>query len=205
MANTTTPDTGPDVTPTPGTPQAAVRPQEAPTAPRSANSPGSTPGAATGPVQPRDEAQMDRMEAAPRPWTPDRANADGSTTIVLKRACNGCGHYVGDATDQELFGPLRDVRTECAHCAPLVALEAAGARTWQLTERSFGRVANEIDRMRPWVFTKGYWREVDGKLQVVGLRVGQGETRVVAFFGDWLIRQPDGTFTVHKAPEAVSV
>ena len=185
--------------------EVAEAPQERPTAPRSSNSPDSGREAATGPVQQRDEARMDHTEAAPRPWTPDRRNADGSTTLVLKRACNGCGQYLGDVTDDELVGPLRDVRAECAHCAPLVALEAAGARTWRLTERSFGRVANEIDRMRPWVFTKGYWREVDGKLQVVGLRVGQGETRVVAFFGDWLIRQPDGTFTVHKAPEAVSV
>ena len=140
----------------------------------------------------------------PRTNTPDRVNDDGSTTIVLKRCCNGCGQHVGDVTDDELNGPLGDVRSECAHCRPLVALEAAGCRTWRLTERSFSRVANEVDRMRPWVFAKGYWQEVDGKLQVVGLRVGTGETRVVALYGDWLIRHPDGTFAVHKAPEAVT-
>lgn len=139
-----------------------------------------------------------------RTWTPDVRNADGSTTIVVKRCCNGCSQYVGDATDDELFGPLRDVRAECKHCAPLVELEAAGCRTWRLTERTFARIANEIDRLRPWVFTKGYWQEVDGTLQVVGLRVGQRLGHVVVFFGDWLIRQSDGTFTVHKAPEAVT-
>lgn len=56
MANTTTPDTGPDVTPTPGTPQAAIRPQERPAAPRSANTPDPAPKAATTELWKRDDA-----------------------------------------------------------------------------------------------------------------------------------------------------
>lgn len=136
--------------------------------------------------------------------TPDRTNPDGSTTITMKRACNGCGTRLGDVDNRDVdqHGNLTDVRAECDHCRPLVEAEAAGCRTWEITPRSFGRVAGELDRMRPWVFTKGYWQEVDGKLTVVGLRVGTGEDRVVALWGDWLIRQPDGTWTVHKAPQA---
>ncbi|MEU1273037.1 hypothetical protein [Streptomyces sp. NPDC005799] len=143
---------------------------------------------------------------ATRTNTPDRRNPDGSTTIRLKRCCNGCGQYVGDLDNRDInaHGGLTDVRRECPNCRPLVELEAAGCRTWRLTERSFSRVAHEIDQLRPWVFTKGYWQEVDGKLQVVGLRVGQYPDHVVAFFGDTLVRHPDGTFSVHKAPEAVS-
>lgn len=58
-----------------------------------------------------------------RPWTPDRTNDDGSTTITSKRACNGCGALLGDITDHEMSAaiagrPLPDVRRECPDCAP---------------------------------------------------------------------------------------
>jgi hypothetical protein len=123
----------------------------------------------------------------------------------MKRVCNGCGEYVGDVTNAELDcavegRPLPDVRGECDNCAPVVALQAAGCTTWQLTPRDFNRIDDEIDRLRPPVFAKGYWQEVDGKLQVVGLRIGQYPDHVVAYWGDWIIRHPDGHFTVHKAP-----
>jgi hypothetical protein len=53
-----------------------------------------------------------------RPWTEST-----STTIVMKRACNGCGQRLGDVTDQEIACgsnrlPLPDVRRECPACAP---------------------------------------------------------------------------------------
>jgi hypothetical protein len=140
--------------------------------------------------------------------TPDRitVNEQGEkvTTFTLKRACNGCGQLLGDVDNRDVDarGNLTDVRAECDHCRPLVDLEAAGCQTWELTPRSFARVADVIDRLRPRVFTKGYWQNVDGKLQVVGLRVGERPNHVVAFWGDWLVRHPDGKFTIHKAPEA---
>lgn len=145
-----------------------------------------------------------------RTHTPDRTNPDGSTTIKMKRACNGCGQHLGDVTDTEIWRavdglPALDVRAECDHCAPLVELEAQGCKTWRLTPRSFSRVAHEIDQLKPWVFTKGYWQEVDGTNQVVGLRIGQYPGHVVAYFGDHIVRHPDGGFAVHKAPAAGSV
>lgn len=141
-----------------------------------------------------------------RTHTPDRITigADGrkTTTFKIKRACNGCGQHLGDADNRDVdeHGNLTDVRAECAHCAPLIELEAQGCKTWELIPRDFTRIADEIDRLRPWVFTKGYWQEVDGKLQVVGLRIGQYPDHVVAYFGDWIVRHPDGTWSVHKAP-----
>jgi hypothetical protein len=53
-----------------------------------------------------------------RPWTEST-----STTIVMKRACNGCGTRLGDVTDQEIACginglPLPDVRKECPTCGP---------------------------------------------------------------------------------------
>lgn len=58
-----------------------------------------------------------------RPWTEDRRSADGSTTITMKRACNGCGQRLGDVTDGEMARavnglPLPDVRRECPACGP---------------------------------------------------------------------------------------
>jgi len=56
-----------------------------------------------------------------RPWTEDRRNDDGSTTITMKRACNDCGNLLGDVSDEEIIagiegGALPDVRTECPRC-----------------------------------------------------------------------------------------
>jgi hypothetical protein len=140
-----------------------------------------------------------------RTSTPDRVEIiDGRTitTFHLTRCCNGCGEYVGDVEDRDVddHGNLTDVRSECTHCAPVVALEQAGCRTWQVTPRSIRAVDDAVDAYN--VFAKGYWQTVDGKLTVVGLRVGTGNDRVVAFWGDWLIRHPDGQFTVHAAPKA---
>lgn len=142
------------------------------------------------------------MTTPARTFTPNRENDDGSTTITMKRCCNGCGQKLGDVDNRDIddHGNLNDVRAECDHCRPLVELEAGGCQTWELTPRSFSRVADEIDQLKPWIFTKSYWQEVDGTNQVVGLRIGQYPGHVVARFGDWIIRHPDGGFTVHKAP-----
>lgn len=63
------------------------------------------------------------MTTTPRTHTPDRTNPDGSTTIKMKRACNGCGQHLGDVTEQEMARginglPLPDVRRECPTCGP---------------------------------------------------------------------------------------
>jgi hypothetical protein len=143
-----------------------------------------------------------------RTFTPDRktVNAEGRTVthMTTKRVCNGCGEFVGDVTDAEMDcaidgRPLPDVRSECEHCAPVVALEQAGCQTWQVTPYSYGRIDRELDR--DGIFAKAYTRPVDGKLATVGIRVGIKPGHVVAFWGDWLIRHPDGRFTVHAAPK----
>jgi hypothetical protein len=141
-----------------------------------------------------------------RTFTPDRINAAGGRTITMKRCCNGCGQLLGDVDNRDVdeHGNLTDVRGECDHCRPLVEAEATGCRTWELIPRNFSRIADEIDRLRPWVFTKGYRKYIDDKLQVVGLRIGEYPDHIVAYFGDWIIRHPDGSFTVHKAPEVAS-
>jgi hypothetical protein len=140
----------------------------------------------------------------PRIHTPDRPNDDGSTTIKLKRACNGCGQHLGDVDDRDItdHGGLTDVRRECDHCAPLVALEAAGCKTWRLTERSYPRVDWELDRLD--VFAKQYTEcdEIDGRIVTVGMRIGVKPGHVVAYFGDWIVRHPDGRWSVHAAPAA---
>ena len=78
-----------------------------------------TPTAATGAHSGTHEATETPAKPAPRPWTPDSHNG----TIKMKRACNGCGHRLGDVTDQEMARginglPLPDVRRECPNCGP---------------------------------------------------------------------------------------
>jgi hypothetical protein len=49
-----------------------------------------------------DEIKDIVHRSLPRPWTADVVNADGSRTIKVKRACDGCGHDVGDVTPLEM-------------------------------------------------------------------------------------------------------
>ena len=139
-----------------------------------------------------------------RTHTPDviTTDADGrtTTTIKVKRACNGCGQLLGDIAEQDVdeHGNLTDVRTECARCAPLVELEAQGCRTWRLTPRSITAVDDEVDR--DGIYAKGYFESDGTKTVCVGLRIGTGETRIVARYGDHVIRHPDGRWSVHAAP-----
>jgi len=135
-----------------------------------------------------------------RTFTPDRVNDDGSRTITMKRCCNGCGVKLGDVEDRDIDdnGNLTDVRSECPNCRPLVELEAQGCKTWQVTRRNIRGVDHELDRLD--VFAKDFTEYVGDRLTVVGLRVGEKPGHVVARFGDWIIRHPDGGFTVHKAP-----
>jgi hypothetical protein len=55
------------------------------------------------------------------------------------------------------------------------------------------------------VFAKGYWQYVDGKLVTVGLRIGQDWNKVVAFFGDTVVRHENGTHTVLSAKDAAEL
>ncbi|WP_329203832.1 hypothetical protein [Streptomyces sp. NBC_01435] len=132
--------------------------------------------------------------------TPDQINADGSTAFHLKRACNGCGDLLGDLDDRDVdkCGNLADARAECPNCHPLVDLEAKGCRTWHLTRRDLGSIDDAIDQYG--IYAKGYWEDIDGKLTVTGLRIGAGNDRVVAKFGDWIIRHPNGKWSTHPAP-----
>ncbi|MCY0959941.1 hypothetical protein [Streptomyces sp. H27-H5] len=139
--------------------------------------------------------------------TPDVITHDdegrASTRIKLKRACNGCAQLLGDADNRDVDdrGNLTDVRAECPNCAPLVTLEQAGCRTWQLTVRNIGGVDRALDSYG--IFAKGYWQpDVDGKNRVVGLRIGDGLDRQVAYFEDWIIRHPDGRIDIHRKPAA---
>lgn len=69
-----------------------------------------------------------------------------------------------------------------------------------LTVDNEGRFDRWLDDLG--VFTKGYWEFVDGKLVTTGLRIGSGADRVVAKYGDTIIRHADGHFSVRQATEA---
>ncbi|WP_328903208.1 hypothetical protein OHR86_27805 [Streptomyces sp. NBC_00441] len=151
---------------------------------------------------------LTHVDIAPRTNTPDvvSVNDEGRsvTTVKLKRCCNGCGTQLGDADNRDVDknGDLTDVRAECVTCRPVVDLEAAGCRTWLLTRRGIGVIDDAIDSYG--VYAKGYWEYVDGKTTVTGLRIGSGEDRVVAKFGDWIIRHPDGHWSTHSTSEVAA-
>jgi len=144
-----------------------------------------------------------------RTHTPDRKEiAEGGRTVTamtLKRCCNGCGQSLGDADDRDVDrrGNLTDVRGECDHCAPLVALEAAGCKTWQLTRRTIG----ETSFARWKRYAGPLWEtDAEGRRTLAGLEftADPGHEPVTVLWGDWIIRHLDGHFTIHKAPAEVA-
>lgn len=46
------------------------------------------------------------------------------------------------------------------------------------------------------VFIKQFWEDDDGELVITGLRIGHGSTRVVAKFGNTIVRHQNGMHTV---------
>lgn len=155
--------------------------------------------------------------------TPDekitREDGTTSTRIRIKRCCNGCGKVLGDADDRDVddHGNLNDVRAECSFCLPLLELERNGCVVRQLTERSIGDLWRWIDNGKPFYIpsdTKTYGPDgtpiygPDGTppgLKVDGLSVyntgakDPNDRRHVARFGDWIIRHPNGRWSVCKA------
>jgi hypothetical protein len=147
------------------------------------------------------------MSVSARTFTPDREEIteDGRTVthLHLKRCCNGCGHTIGDVESRDVDdkGNLTDVRGECPNCAPLVALEAAGCKTWHLLPRDLTEIAHQIGQLG--VPVKGdYQGGPDGFPDFIGLRIGEKPNHVVARFGDWIVRHPDGRWSVHAGPKA---
>lgn len=66
------------------------------------------------------EVSTDGMIGYLRPWTPP-VEIENGTQVCVKRACNGCGVWLGDLTADEagraVAGlPLDDVRADCPHC-----------------------------------------------------------------------------------------
>lgn len=148
-------------------------------------------------------------EIAPRTHTPDRQiTTPGGATVTrvkVKRACNGCSSILGDLDDRDVDdrGELVDVRAECDHCRPLVALESAGCDVRQLTPRTIGELWQWIESGKPYRVLGG-----DGLMRLDGLSVynpdasDPADRRHVARYGDWIIHHPDGRWTVHKAPSS---
>ncbi|MEV4423998.1 hypothetical protein AB0K23_01215 [Streptomyces sp. NPDC049602] len=67
-----------------------------------------------------------------------------------------------------------------------------------LTVDNLARFDDWLDKLG--IYAKGYWETVDGKLTVTGLRIGSDYSdRVVARFGDTIIRRADGSFYVRQA------
>ncbi|MFH9426012.1 hypothetical protein [Streptomyces sp. NPDC017529] len=68
---------------------------------------------------------------------------------------------------------------------------------WQLTPYNINQIDDQTDR--DGIYAKGYFENVDGKTVVTGLRIGTGENRIVAKFGDTVIRHRAGKYSVRPA------
>ncbi|MFE7395673.1 hypothetical protein [Streptomyces sp. NPDC057557] len=71
--------------------------------------------------------------------------------------------------------------TSCARCRTLTPSNLYEVDTW-------------LDNAG--VFAKQFWENVDGELVITGLRIGHDEHRVVAKFGNTIVRHYDGSHTV---------
>lgn len=69
--------------------------------------------------------------------------------------------------------------------------------TWLVTRETITAVDDAVDTYG--TYAKGFFEWVDGRTTLVGLRVGSGSDRVVARFGDTLVRHPDGRWSIRPA------
>ena len=117
--------------------------------------------------------------------------------------------YPGSRDDAPLYTYTRSAAWTLGHGAVVVKVEghAAGIALthvdpapdgWELTPRNIGRIDDAVDR--DGIYAKGYWQPVDGRNTVVGLRIGADyDDRVVARFGDRVVRSTAGTYSVRPA------
>lgn len=79
-----------------------------------------------------------------------------------------------------------------------IPLPTQSTTEWQLSRHNLSQIDDQIDS--DGIFAKGFWEFVDGSLVVTGLRIGSGYTdRLVAKFGDFIIRDANGTYSVRPA------
>lgn len=71
------------------------------------------------------------------------------------------------------------------------------SQTWQLTRENLTEIDDAIDA--DGIYAKGYWEAVGGKTVVTGLRIGTGESRLVARFGDSITRHSRRRWSVQAA------
>lgn len=116
--------------------------------------------------------------------------------------------YPGSRDDAPLYTWTRSRAWPLGHGAPVVMVEGHSGGIvlshvdpapdgWLMSPESITGIDDAVDR--DGVYAKGYWQPVDGKTTVVGLRIGAGRDRIVAHFGDHVIRRPDGAYSVRPA------
>ncbi|MEU2996825.1 hypothetical protein ABZ684_04510 [Streptomyces sp. NPDC006995] len=72
-------------------------------------------------------------------------------------------------------------------------------RCWVLTPSNLYSVDTWLDNAG--VFAKQFWEYIDGENIVTGLRIGQGASRVVAKFGNTIVRHYGGKHSVRPTQE----
>jgi hypothetical protein len=82
---------------------------------------------------------------------------------------------------------------------PLSQVEAG---PWKLTPDNYGHIDEATDRDN--TFAKQYTAHLGGQIVTVGMRIGERPNRIIARFGDTIVRLNAGTYTVRPAEGAAS-
>ncbi|MFD7509535.1 hypothetical protein ACFV5N_09355 [Streptomyces sp. NPDC059853] len=68
---------------------------------------------------------------------------------------------------------------------------------WTLTPENYGHIDEATDRDN--TFAKQYTAHLGGQIVTVGMRIGERPARVIARFGDVIVRHGSGVYTVRSA------
>jgi len=83
----------------------------------------------------------------------------------------------------------------------LLELEKSGCTVWQLTRDNLNDIDDVIDDDN--IYAKGFFESVNEEITLTGLRIGTGAKRMIAHFGDWIVRDPAGRWVVYPYSETV--
>ncbi|MFG2734431.1 hypothetical protein ACGFX7_06370 [Streptomyces harbinensis] len=81
--------------------------------------------------------------------------------------------------------------------AAVLPLSRVDAGPWKLTPENYGHIDEATDRDN--TFAKQYTAALDGQIVTVGMRIGERPDRVIARFGDVIVRHGSGVYTVRSA------
>ncbi|WP_432051768.1 hypothetical protein [Streptomyces xiamenensis] len=116
-----------------------------------------------------------------------------------------------DRDGEPLYTWTRSLAMAHGHGRPVVLVEGHAAvlplsrvdvGPWKLTPENYGHIDEATDRDN--AFAKQYTAALNGQIVTVGMRIGERPNRIIARFGDTIVRLNAGTYIVRAAEGAAS-